>query len=1075
MSSVSPGRSRVRTLLLWAAPLTWLGCGGGGGTDIVLPSLSVTTATDGLELDPDGYSLVIDGSQSQPIGVAATLVVERLSDGQHMVELSGVAGNCSAQGENPQTVTIRSGATTTLSFAIRCSATNGAIEVATATAGSGSDPDGFALVLDGAAWGPIGSSATTSISGVAPGSHTVGLTGLAGNCQVTGDNPRSVAVSPGQTVQVPFTVTCGAPGPSSGTLNVTTTSSGPDQDPDGYAVSLDGGPSQPIAANATLTLSNLPSSAHQVELLGVALNCSVAGANPRSVTIPAAQTATVTFAVSCSPPAAGAGTLDVTTATSGSDQDLDGYRVRVDGSTAQPIGPNTTLSLTNLSAAQHSVRLLDIAANCTVAGANPARVTVPSGGNAQVAFSVSCTATSPGTGSIAITAATSGSTPDPDGYTVRIDGGGAVVIETNGSRTIDGVSPGSRSVELTGVADNCTVTGGNRRTVTVTAGQTATATFSIACVAPTPGTGSIRVSATTSGGSQDQDGYTVSVDDGAAQDLSINGNHTFQGLTPGSHSVSLDGVATNCSVDGGTTRNVTVVAGQTAALAFQVTCVATGPSVNLRIQAMYLTQSTQRLSGNVPLVQGREAFVRVFVVASGANSARPSVRLRFFQNGTPTTTLTIPAVRPSAPTALDERELSSSWNVGVPAALVSSGMAVLAEVDPDNAVAETNEADNSFPASGTPQSIAVQSIPSAAIRFVSIRQVADGSAGSVANPSQLIDLTRRMYPLNSVQTDVRAGALTVPGPIQPNDFDQWNQILSDLNALQLADGAEDRTYYGLVKLSYGAGIIGNGFVGAPTAMGTDNPSDVRRVIAHELGHTWGQLHTPSCGPHPSSVDPAYPYRNGSIGVYGYDVIGEALKSSSLPDIMGYCENPWISDYTYQHVMEFRRSHPLGSGTAAMAQPCVLIWGRIVNGRAVLEPTFQIVTRPSLPKTRGPYTVEATAADGTRLFALSFEASPIADDPRGARHFAFAVPLDQARAARLGSLRLNGPGIQVAALTRSAEQLRRRVVPDEITARSEAGGVTLEWDAAAHPMLMVRDPDTGEVLSFARGGRARILT
>jgi hypothetical protein len=33
----------------------------------------------------------------------------------------------------------------------------------------------------------------------------------------------------------------------------------------------------------------------------------------------------------------------------------------------------------------------------------------------------------------------------------------------------------------------------------------------------------------------------------------------------------------------------------------------------------------------------------------------------------------------------------------------------------------------------------------------------------------------------------------------------------------------------------------------------------------------------------------------------------------------------------------------------------------------------------------------------------------------------------------------------------------------------AGGVSLQWDAAAHPMVMVRDARTGEVLSFARGG------
>jgi hypothetical protein len=174
-------------------------------------------------------------------------------------------------------------------------------------------------------------------------------------------------------------------------------------------------------------------------------------------------------------------------------------------------------------------------------------------------------------------------------------------------------------------------------------------------------------------------------------------------------------------------------------------------------------------------------------------------------------------------------------------------------------------------------------------------------------------------------------------------------------------------------------------------------------------------------------------------------------------------------------MSFRRSNAASADVAGLAQPCVLLWGHIANGRAVLEPAFQITTRPSLPKLRGPYSVEATAADGSRLFTLSFEATPSADDPKGSRHFAFAVPLDQARAAGLGSLRLTGPGIGFAAVSQSAKRLQIETVADTVTARREASGVMLKWNAVAHPMIMVRDPDTGEVLSFARGGNARVWT
>jgi hypothetical protein len=191
--------------------------------------------------------------------------------------------------------------------------------------------------------------------------------------------------------------------------------------------------------------------------------------------------------------------------------------------------------------------------------------------------------------------------------------------------------------------------------------------------------------------------------------------------------------------------------------------------------------------------------------------------------------------------------------------------------------------------------------------------------------------------------------------------------------------------------------------------------------------------------------------------------------------MGYCENPWISDYIYEEVLKYRRSNPLNAGGAGLAQLCLLVWGRIENGQAVLEPTFQITTRPHLPRTRGPYTVEARASDGSSIFSVSFEATPTGDDPRNSKHFAFAIPIDQARAAELASLRLSGPGIQLAAVTQSAQRLQRGAARDSVKARGETGAVTLQWDAAAHPMIMVRDPDTGEVLSFARGGNARVLT
>jgi hypothetical protein len=72
-------------------------------------------------------------------------------------------------------------------------------------------------------------------------------------------------------------------------------------------------------------------------------------------------------------------------------------------------------------------------------------------------------------------------------------------------------------------------------------------------------------------------------------------------------------------------------------------------------------------------------------------------------------------------------------------------------------------------------------------------------------------------------------------------------------------------------------------------------------MAHEIGHNHGRNHAP-CG-NPSGVDTAYPYTGGLIGVMGYDDRTQSLRPTSNSDIMGYCSNKWISDYTYRALID----------------------------------------------------------------------------------------------------------------------------------------------------------------------------
>jgi WD40 repeat protein len=86
--------------------------------------------------------------------------------------------------------------------------TTGLIRVSSATTGALLDPDGYAVGLDGGGGQAIDVDGTLLMRDVAPGNHSLTLTGLACNCRVVEAQPVSVLVTAGDTVDASFTVTC---------------------------------------------------------------------------------------------------------------------------------------------------------------------------------------------------------------------------------------------------------------------------------------------------------------------------------------------------------------------------------------------------------------------------------------------------------------------------------------------------------------------------------------------------------------------------------------------------------------------------------------------------------------------------------------------------------------------------------------------------------------------------------------------------------------------------------------------------------------------------------------------------
>ncbi|HTS88621.1 MAG TPA: M12 family metallo-peptidase [Gemmatimonadales bacterium] len=498
-----------------------------------------------------------------------------------------------------------------------------------------------------------------------------------------------------------------------------------------------------------------------------------------------------------------------------------------------------------------------------------------------------------------------------------------------------------------------------------------------------------------------------------------------------------------------------------------------GPAttLDLSLAGVQLIQSSQRADGSVPMVANRDALLRVFVTANQANSAAAVVRVRLFSGGreVDSTDVTGPA---AVAQSADTTSLAASWNVLIPAGRMTAGLSYQVVLDPDDLIPDTDPTDNVWPRSGT-QAVAVQSVPAFSLRFVPITQSVNGLTGNVsnANKAALAQETASLWPLSAMTVDVRAAYTTSAPALDANNTSgAWGQILSETSALRASDGSS-ADYVSIVATNYSSGIAGLGWIGAPGAVAWDKAGSAPGVIAHELGHNFGRYHAP-CG-NPSGVDSAYPYPGASVGTWGLDLPALSLKTAAADkDLMSYCSPQWVSDYSYMGVLSFRGSGPAVETTGRVG-PGLLVWGRVENGNVILEPAFAVTAPSRLPARPGPEQVEGFDASGGRLFSLSFKGQQVADLPSGAeRQFAFVVPLGAADQSRLVSLRLTAGGM--TALRTPLAQVRGMVAGGGApTARRVNGLTEVRWNTAA-PMALIRDAETGQILSFARGGVARVV-
>ncbi len=448
--------------------------------------------------------------------------------------------------------------------------------------------------------------------------------------------------------------------------------------------------------------------------------------------------------------------------------------------------------------------------------------------------------TEPATGSLAV--AVSG-LPDGVSAAVNVTGPGGYQRVVTETETLAGLAAGSYTVAATGVSAGSAAYTPSPTTqgIAVTGGDAANAD-----VVYSTASGALAI---TIGGLPGGTSAAVTVSGPAGYTHQATSSQTLTGLAAGQYTLTAQPVTDGTDqYSPAPASQVTTVGSGTASATVNYSSGGTA-GFNLRVDGLYLVQSVQTYTRGVPLVSGRSALLRVFVTANQVNAAQPTVRVRLYSDGVLASTTTVVAPGLTTPLAADEADIATSWNLVIDKALIQPNLSVLVEVDPDNTIAEGNEADNVFPGNGTPASLEVRNATPFHVVFIPVVTKADNRQGNVtqANRDRYLDLTMRMHPLASFTSAVHTPYTTATNLALQSDNtnNAWNIIVNEILALRQAE-SDSRYYYGVVSPSYNSGVAGVGYIGAEAAIGWDKLPSGSSVAAHEWGHNWGRQHAP-CG------------------------------------------------------------------------------------------------------------------------------------------------------------------------------------------------------------------------------------
>ena len=458
-------------------------------------------------------------------------------------------------------------------------------------------------------------------------------------------------------------------------------------------------------------------------------------------------------------------------------------------------------------------------------------------------------------------------------------------------------------------------------------------------------------------------------------------------------------------------------------------------SVLLSVPVFYFNQLNQNTERDVPIIANRKALFRVFLTGDETSYFRPGVRADFYLNGEMVHTVMMPAGADELPTRVVEENLLNSYGTVVPADVMQPGLELVIEVDPEGVVPRKAGSTTRIPESGRMpvDMLELKTHHQVIVPYIfNHRPDNDGALNwtrDLTPDSPHILHMRNLMPVADITVEAHE---PVYSNINLQPLNNWGQWLRHVDALRIAEGQRGN-YYGATELWYRGGILGLGYLGRPASVGDTN----NRTFTHEVGHTLSLGHA-KCGV--GDPDPNYPYEDGRIGGWGYD-LSQGLVHPTVKDIMSYCGGAsyWLSDYYFARAANFRRRERLEKPTPP--ERTLLLWGSASRKEVQLSPAFLIESPPVEPAAGGPYRLEGYGPSGEVRFAFDFTPAPV---DHGGAHFLFTLPYDPDVDGTLERIFLSGPG-----------------------------GEDMLTPGSTPPMAIIRDGPTGPIRAFLEDWDGRV--